>query len=247
MKFDDRVRSIVSEDMKDIYRLFQDMPGHDQPNPPNRTSLEMQILNRMEELKSEIRRIEEAVTPSEEEISEEKRRQVEEAVKDAIGWLIDIFDQDEDDDLDPADVIKAIWKIIKGTGLAGDWVVRTLIGPAITSITNAWQQGWTRNYIAALKNRIDTLAADWTRMITDVKRDLIHELHETEGTLDNHLYNIEDCCTRNQERTTEVLDEVRALKDKLASGVTIKASPIVNDVYQKIMANGGDAPDGASF
>lgn len=261
MDFDQRVRRIVNPLLEDLYRLHQDAP-----EPRGRGmagSLEPQVLNRLEELKQEVREIADAVgasTIEDGDDSEEKRKQLKKMIEDFLEPLIDIVDANNDGDFDFADVVKHIYNFLGKAGILGDKIMQLTLPPLFNAITQGKNKNDIIARIYALKGAMDTASATVLKKFNDIEErlneidpdaerwtDLWNFLTEQFTAVLDGLTNLADCCVTLHTKVDKMQVDVDQIKRILTTGVTVQSSPVINDVYQKILASSGEGGFGQTF
>jgi chromosome segregation ATPase len=266
MDFDERVRRIVNEETRDLYRLFMDGP-HLPPESvkPEKVNLipllnlEVGILDKVDDIKEELREVSKILTDKENDETKEEQEKQLQKIKDAIKDQLDRLKQDTSPDLhhyieDFARITDELADDARDIGMnalqIAHWLWQAL-SQALGHLLDGINQG--SRFIVTL-NKITERARETelklSKRILELGNTLIESnnglLEALRGDL-SQLYDailsVADCCSSAKAMLMSIQDsldgiqkDVSVIKRDMGGGVTVKTGPGSTDLYQKIVA-----------
>lgn len=260
-EFDSRVRRVVAEELRDVYRLFQDQAADASVTQPSPLVVQNPNLEPMlREMKEEIRNIERHVSPLgddqgvQDPKSELKKKILKKLWKKLKELLIDLANPTGKDFPDPEDIAK---QLLEGAGVAvdaGEALISWLIPIISTALAAGLQDGamlhWANTIRADLSARANAAAQARSRLAAQLKKccenmqsnmtDLSTQMqNEFNTVVDNIIkvgdlvFTVADCCTQLHNRVDIGFKRLESL---MSGQVQAQVRLAAADGWQKLYA-----------
>lgn len=243
--FETRVRDLIQEELRDVYRLFQDAAEQTPQVAITQEGLTPMLLDQLRELKEEVRHIENMLTdqPATEEDEEtdpkdkdpEKKRRAIKRLRKVLEWLLD--------NLDPSDDVKEDLMKLLPVGKTIVDVPIDLLKTLFTTVVGATNHSRTRNELWTCCNKLQSelqiIAAKVARIKPQTYEDLSNLLQQQTQII------TEQITGSSAEIGNAILDSEKRVIDSVAGidrNITVIGRDLtfeIESLYSRMIAGGG--------